>query len=106
MFREFFDRANYRSCLNYTDAIEQTCTRVVVSDETTENNGVDTTTYDVTACCGVLYSLWTRGCLCPPFAEQLLSTDLYLSLFKIAPEACGFSMDEIPNDNRDVCVND
>ena len=75
--------------------------------ETTENNGVDTTTYDVTAtCCGVLYSLWTRGCLCPPFAEQLLSTDLYLSLFKIAPEACGFSMDEIPNDNRDVCVND
>lgn len=106
MFREFFDRANYRNCLNYTDAIEQTCTRVVVSDETTENNGVDTTTYDVTACCGVLYSLWTRGCLCPPFVEQLLSTDLYLSLFKIAPEACGFSMDEIPNDNRDVCVND
>ena len=106
MFREFFDRANYQNCLNYTDAIEQTCTRVVVSDETTENNGVDTTTYDVTACCGVLYSLWTRGCLCPPFAEQLLSTDLYLSLFKIAPEACGFSMDEIPNDNRDVCVND
>ena len=106
MFREFFDRANYRNCLNYTDTIEQTCARVVVSDETTENNGVDTTTYDVTACCGVLYSLWTRGCLCPPFAEQLLSTDLYLSLFKIAPEACGFSMDEIPNDNRDVCVND
>ena len=106
MFREFFDRANYRNCLNYTDTIEQTCTRVVVSDETTESNGVDTTTYDVTACCGVLYSLWTRGCLCPPFAEQLLSTELYLSLFKIAPEACGFSMDEIPNDNRDVCVND
>ena len=70
-----------------------------------EDNGIDTTTYDVTACCGVLYSLWTRGCLCPPFAEQLLSTDFYLSLFKIAPEACGFSMDEIPNDNQDVCVS-
>ena len=106
MFREFFDRANYRNCLNYTDAIEQTCARVVVSDGAVENNDIDTTTYDVTACCGVLYSLWTRGCICPPFAEQLLSTNLYLSLSKIAPEACGFSMNEIPNDNEGVCVND
>ena len=106
IFREFFDRANYRNCLNYTDAVTKTCARVVVSDGIMEDNGIDTTTYDVTACCGVLYSLWTRGCLCPPFAEQLLSTDFYLSLFKIAPEACGFSMDEIPNDNQDVCVSD
>ena len=100
---EFFSKANYRNCLNYTDAVAKTCARVVVTD--TESGDIDTTTFDVTACCGVLYSLWTRGCLCPPFGENMLS-NAYLSLFRIAPESCGFSIDDFPNDNEDSCIAD
>ena len=97
MYKGFLDGANYRNCLNYTDAITRTCKRVDIFDEN------DTTTYDITACCGVLYSMWMRGCLCPPLGDTLLSNN-YDSLLKIAPEACGFSIKDIPNDVN--CVTD
>ena len=33
-------------------------------------------------------------------------SNAYLSLFRIAPESCGFSIDDFPNDNEDSCIAD